>query len=350
MKKLLIAGVMAALAAGAFAQGSKTLNGAGATFPYPIYAKWSYEYKNISGVGLNYQSIGSGGGIQQINNRTVDFGASDAPVKDAELAQRGQLQFPTVMGGVVPIVNLEGVASNQIRMTPEVLADIFLGKITQWNDPRIAGLNAGAKLPARDIVVVHRADGSGTTWIFTNYLSKVSKEWKDKVGNDKAVSWPVGLGGKGNEGVAAYVKQVNGGIGYVEYAYAKQNDLTTVQLKNRDGQYVLPNMATFQAAAAGADWKNTPNYAVILTDQPGKDTWPIVGATWILLYKDQGDADRAQTMLKFFDWSLRKGGKLAEEMDYCPLPASVIDQISQTWASEVKCKGKPVWNPSMQVK
>ena len=339
---------LVALAAGA--QEVKVLNGAGATFPYPIYSKWSYDYKSLSGVGLNYQSIGSGGGIQQINNKTVDFGASDAPVKDADLADRGQIQFPMVMGGVVPVVNMEGLQPNALKLTGEVLADIFLGKITRWNDPRILALNKGVKLGAQDITVIHRADGSGTTWIFTNYLSKVSPEWKDKVGNDKAVNWPVGLGGKGNEGVASYVRQVSGAIGYVEFAYAKQNKMATAQLKNRDGHFVEPTLDTFRAAAENADWKNTPNFAVILTDQPGASTWPIAGATWLIVYKDQPDAAKAKAMLTFFDWCLRKGADRAVELDYIPMPPKVADLIEQAWASSLKSGGKPVWDPSMGVK
>jgi len=341
-KKLLLAATVAALALPALAQSKIALSGAGATFPYPIYAKWAYAYEQKTGVRLNYQSIGSGGGIQQINNKTVDFGASDAPVKDADLADRAQFQFPAVMGGVVPVVNLSGVASNQLKLTPELLADIFLGKIKRWDDPRLKGANPGLALPAKEIVVVHRADGSGTTWVFTNYLTKVSPEWKEKVGNEKSVSWPVGLGGKGNEGVASYVRQVNGAIGYVEYAYAKQTGLTTALLKNRDGAFVAPSLAAFEAAAAGADWKGTPNFSVILTDQPGKDSWPITGATWIIVYKTQNDCEKARTMLEFWRWCLREGADMARSLDYAAMPTKAVDLIEAAWAKEIRCQGKPV--------
>jgi phosphate transport system substrate-binding protein len=342
-KLLLFVGLAGLVSAGAAAQGSKLINGAGATFPYPIYSKWSYEYQKVSGVGLNYQSIGSGGGIQQINNKTVDFGASDAPVKGADLEAKGQIQFPMIMGGVVPVVNLEGFSPDQLRLSGQVLADIFLGKITKWNDPAIASLNRGHRLPAKDITVIHRADGSGTTWIFTNYLDKVSPAWHEKVGTDKSVNWPVGLGGKGNEGVASYVKQVSGSIGYVESAYAKQNKLITLQLKNRSGEFVSPTTEAFQAAAANADWAKSDHYYVVLTDQPGKDTWPITGASFIIVYKDQPKMDHAQSMLRFFSWCYDKGPKMAEEMDYIPMPSNVVAMVEKTWAKELTSGGKPIW-------
>lgn len=350
MRKIWIVVGLAGLASlGAMAQ-DKVINGAGATFPYPIYSKWAYEYKAQQGVGLNYQSIGSGGGIQQIAAKTVDFGASDAPRKGEELQGRGQIQFPMVMGGVVPVVNLQGIGSNQLKLTGEVLAEFFLGTITKWNDPKIAKLNPGVKLPDTEVTVIHRADGSGTTWIFTNYLDKVSKGWHDKVGSDTSVNWPVGLGGKGNEGVASYVKQVPGGIGYVEYAYAKQNKMATMQLQNRAGEFVSPTMAAFQAAAANADWAKADHFYVVLTEQPGKDSWPIAGATFIIIYKDQPNLEKARTMLQYFDWCYRKGGALAEGLDYIPMPQSVVDLVEATWNKDVKSSGKSVWEDRLAAK
>jgi len=349
LKNWIVLGMAGLASLGAAAQ-SKTINGAGATFPYPIYSKWAYEYKALTGVGLNYQSIGSGGGIQQIAAKTVDFGASDAPRKGEELQGRGQIQFPMVMGGVVPVVNLQGIGPNQMKLTGEVLANIFAGAITHWNDPRVAKLNPGIKLPDAEITVIHRADGSGTTWIFTNYLDKVSPAWHAKVGSDTSVNWPVGLGGKGNEGVASYVKQVPGGIGYVEYAYAKQNQMATVQLQNKAGEFVNPTMAGFQAAAANADWAKADHFYVVLTDQPGKESWPIAGATFIIIYKNQPNLDQARTMLTYFDWCYRKGGKLAQDLDYIPMPQNVVDLVEATWKKEVTSGGKPVWDGSMAAK
>src|SRR5437899_5209914 len=276
------------------------ITGAGATFPYPIYAKSAEAYKAKSGVGMNYRSIGSGGRIKQIQNKTVDFGASDMPLKPEELEKDGLLQFPTVIGGDVPVVNLEGVKPGELKLTGPLLADIYLGKIAKWNDPAIAKLNQGVKLPGSDITVVHRSDGSGTTFIWVNYLSKVSPEWKQKVGEGTSVAWPTGVGGKGNEGVASYVQRVKGSIGYVEYAYALQNKMTYVQVQNRDGNFVSPASETFKAAAAGADWNKAPGYYLMLTDQSGKTSWPISGATFILIYKTQPKPDTANDVLKFF--------------------------------------------------
>jgi len=338
-KKWFVVGMAGLASLGAMAQG-KVISGAGATFPYPLYSKWAYEYKAQKGVGLNYQSIGSGGGIQQINAKTVDFGASDAPVKGADLAEKGQIQFPMVMGGVVPVVTLTGIGSNQLKLTGEVLAELFLGSITKWNDPKIAKLNPGVKLPDLEVTVIHRADGSGTTWIFTNYLDKVSKAWHEKVGTDKSVNWPVGLGGKGNEGVASYVKQVPGGLGYVEYAYAKQNKMTTVQLQNKDGQFVSPTMPAFQAAAANGDWAKADHFYLVLTDQPGKDSWPITGASFIIIYKNPKDPAQTQAMLEFFDWCFKEGHKMAEDLDYVPMPQNVADLVRATWRKEVKSAWK----------
>ncbi|HLP97865.1 MAG TPA: phosphate ABC transporter substrate-binding protein PstS [Sideroxyarcus sp.] len=320
------------------------ITGAGATFPYPIYAKWAEAYKAQTGVGMNYQSIGSGGGIKQIQNKTVDFGATDAPMNPNELALAGLTQFPAVIGGVVPVINVEGITPGQLKLSSAVLADIFLGKITKWNDSRIVADNAGAALPDQTITVVHRADGSGTTFIFTTYLSQVSLDWKRSVGGDKAVSWPVGTGGKGNEGVASYVQRIKGSIGYVEYAYALQNKMTYVQLKNRDGQFVSPSDTSFKAAAANAKWDADKGFHEILTNEPGKDSWPITGATFILMHKSQEKAETAKDVLKFFDWAFTNGDKLAADLDYVPLPANLKTMIRDAWKTQVKdTAGKALW-------
>ena len=325
------------------AQEVKSLTGAGATFPYPIYSKWAYEYQKISGVGLNYQSIGSGGGIQQISNKTVDFGASDAILKGDELNAKGLIQFPMIIGGVVPVVNLADAPSGSLKLDGETLSRIFLGEIKVWNDPAIAKLNPGARLPSKEVTVVHRADGSGTTFIFTNYLQKVSPKWKNRVGTGTAVSWPVGLGGKGNEGVANYVKQVAGSIGYVEYAYALQNKMSAVSLKNCDGQFVTPSDAAFSAAALGADWLKAEGFGVSLTDQPGKDSWPITGASFILMHRNQPDAAKALAMLKFFDWCYKNGAASALKLDYVPIPEKVYQLVEKMWKEKIRSKGKPIW-------
>lgn len=320
------------------------ISGAGATFPYPVYAKWAAAYKGETGVKMNYQSIGSGGGIKQIKAKTVDFGASDAPLKAADLDQSGLMQFPMIMGGVVPVINLPGIAPGDLKLTNTILADIYLGKINKWNDAGIKAENAGLQLPDKAITVVHRSDGSGTTWIFTNYLSKVSPEWKSKVGNNKSVAWPVGVGGKGNEGVASYVKRLKGSIGYVEYAYALQNKLTYVKLKNREGGYVAPTSASFQAAAANADWANAPGFYMVLTDQPGKDSWPITGASFILVYKNQAKPATGLSVLKFFDWCYRNGAAMAEKLDYVPMPDNVADMVRATWKQQIKDgNGQSIW-------
>jgi phosphate transport system substrate-binding protein len=319
------------------------ITGAGATFPYPIYAKWADAYRKETGVGLNYQSIGSGGGIKQINARTVDFGASDMPLKPEDLDKGGLLQFPTVIGGDVPVVNLKGVAPGQIKLSGEVLADIYLGKIKKWNDPAIAKLNPGLGLPGSAISVVHRSDGSGTTFIWTNYLSKVSGEWKSKVGEGTSVNWPTGVGGKGNEGVASYVQRIAGSIGYVEYAYVKQNKMAYALVRNRDGQYVSPNAQAFQAAAAGADWKKAPGMYLILTDAPGRSAWPIAGATFVLMHKTQERPENAKEVLRFFSWAYGKGDAMAEQLDYVPMPNAVVDLIQASWKSQIKdASGKPL--------
>jgi len=340
--RLLLGALALALTAGtAFA--GKTINGAGATFPYPVYAQWAYQYNKVTGVQLNYQSIGSGGGIKQIKAKTVDFGASDAPLKAEELDKEGLLQFPMIMGGVVPVVNLQGIDAGKLKLSADNLAAIFLGEITKWNDARIAADNKGLNLPDLDITVVHRADGSGTTWVFTNYLTKVSKSWAEKVGNNKAVQWPAGVGGKGNEGVAAYVQRIKGGIGYVEYAYALQNKLTYTLLKNQAGEFVAPTSASFQAAAANADWKKAAGFYMVLTDQPGKASWPITGASFILVHKDQKTAETIKDVLAFFDWCYQNGAATADKLDYVAMPNNVVDLVEATWKKEIRSAGKAVW-------
>lgn len=320
------------------------MTGAGATFPYPIYAKWAEAYKKATGNGLNYQSIGSGGGIKQIKAKTVDFGASDMPLQAEELEKEGLIQFPAIMGGVVPVVNLEGVKPGELKLTGDVLAAIYLGKITKWNAKEIVALNAGVKLPADDITVVHRADGSGTSFLFTDYLSKVNPEFKTTVGAGTAVKWPVGVGGKGNEGVAANVQRIKGSIGYVEYAYAKKNKMEYTQLKNRDGQFVSPDDDNFKAAAAGADWSKTPGFALVLTDQAGKISWPITGASFILMHKAQADAAKGKEVLKFFDWAYKNGGATAAELDYVAMPAPVVKLVQDAWKAQLKdASGKAIW-------
>jgi len=331
----------AALAAPALAA---EITGAGATFPYPVYAKWAAAYRKETGVGVNYQSIGSGGGIKQIAAKTVDFGASDMPLKPEELDKGGLMQFPTVIGGDVPVVNLKGVAPGQMKLTGELLADIYLGKIKRWNDPAIAKLNPDLRLPPTAISAVRRSDGSGTTFIWTNYLSKVSPEWKSKVGEGTAVNWPTGVGGKGNEGVASYVQRIDGAIGYVEYAYVKQNKMAFTRVRNREGEFVAPNAGAFQAAAAGADWKAAPGMYLILTDAPGKAAWPIAGATFILLHKTQDKPENAAQVLKFFDWAYARGDKIAEDLDYVPMPQAVVNLIQTSWRSQLKDpSGKPIY-------
>ena len=319
------------------------INGAGASFPYPVYSQWAYKYKSMNKVQINYQSIGSGGGIAQIKAKTIDFGGSDAPMKPAELDEHGLLQFPMVVGGVVLVLKVKGVEAGELHLSPALLADIFLGKIKKWNDPAIKALNRKLSLPDMEITVVHRADGSGTTWIFTNYLAKVSGEWKEKVGFGKAVDWPTGIGGKGNEGVAVYVNKVNGSIGYVEFAYALQNKLVYAQLQNKAGNFVNPTIETFQAAAAGADWKNAPGYYLVLTDQPGDESWPITGATFILIHKKQKDLNLAKAMLSYFDWCYRYGGKTAKKLHYVPIPLNVVELVKDSWKSEITAGSSPVW-------
>jgi phosphate transport system substrate-binding protein len=320
---------------------AQDMTGAGATFPAPIYAKWADAYNKTTGARLNYQSVGSGAGIQQIRAKTVDFGASDMPLADDVLAKDGLMQFPTVIGGVVPVVNIKGIAPGQIKLTGQALGDIYLGKITKWNDPALTALNPGVPLPDAAIAVVRRADGSGTSFIFTNYLSKVNPDWKAKVGEGTAVNWPTGAGGKGNEGVSAFVQRLPNSIGYVEYAYAKQNKMTYALLKNKDGNFVPPDAENFKAAAAGADWSRS--FFQVLTEQAGKDTWPISGATFILMYKTQDKPTNAANSLKFFDWAYANGDKMADDLEYVPLPAPVKDLVRKSWSANVKDPaGKPV--------
>lgn len=335
--------LLVCIAAWQTVQAGEIINGAGATFPYPLYGAWAHKYEQLTGVRLNYQSIGSGGGVRQIRARTVHFGASDGVLTPKELNADGLLQFPLTVGGVVPIVNVPGIAPGQLKLSADALANIYLGKIKKWSDPALKELNSGLDLPDKAIVVVRRADGSGTTFLFSNYLSKVSTEWKDKVGAGMALSWPVGIGGKGNEGVAAFVRQVECSIGYVEFAYALENKLAYIQLKNRAGRFVMPTIESFQAAVANADWANTPAFGVVPTDQPGDESWPITGASFILIHKKQRDCNVASAMLKFFDWCLRHGQDIAIEKHYVPIPENVVELIEAAWRKEIRCGGKPVW-------
>jgi phosphate transport system substrate-binding protein len=340
IRTLAVAGFLAAAVMPAAAL---DISGAGATFPYPIYAKWADAYKKETGVGLNYQSIGSGGGIKQIEAKTVTFGATDAPLGGDELDKNGLVQFPMVMGGIVPVVNLDGVNAGDLIVDGPTLAKIFMGDIKSWDDPAIKKLNPNAKLPSQAIAVVHRSDGSGTTFNFAYYLSQVSPDWKSKVGFNTSVEWPVGIGAKGNEGVSNNVSQTKGSIGYVEYAYAVQNKMTFTKMQNKDGKTVSPTSDAFQAAAASADWNSVPGYGVILANQPGATSWPMTAATFILIPKQPQDAAAATEALKFFAWAFAKGGKMAEELDYVPMPSKVVGTIEAMWANEIKdSSGKPL--------
>ena len=344
LKRLIIGITAASAVAFAGACLATDITGAGATFPYPIYAKWAEAYKAKTNAGMNYQSIGSGGGIKQIQAKTVDFGATDAPLSSEELSKSGLAQFPAIMGGIVAVINVAGVEPGKLKLTGDTLANIYLGKITKWNDPQIAADNKELKLPDEAITVVHRADGSGTTFIFTNYLTKVSADWKSKVGEGKAVQWPTGTGGKGNEGVASYVQRIKNSIGYVEYAYAMQNKMTYTQLKNREGQYVQPTDDSFKAAAAYAQWDSKNGFYEILTDEPGKESWPITGATFILVQKVQDKPENGMEVLKFFDWAFASGSKLAQELDYVPLPEKLQHLIRASWKEQIKdASGKAIW-------
>ena len=307
------------------------ITGAGATFPFPIYSKWAEAYKAQTGIGLNYQSIGSGGGIKQIKSKTVDFGASDMQLKIEELDKEGLIQFPAIIGGVVPVVNVEGITPGQLKLTGDVIASIYMGKITKWDDKEIVDLNPGVKLPSQSITVVHRSDGSGTTFLFTNWLSKVNANWKSNVGEGTAVKWPVGIGGKGNEGVASMIMQARGSIGYIEYAYAKKNNLSHTLLKNRDGKFVAPDDETFKAAASNAEWSTTNGMYNILTDQTGKNSWPITGASYIIMHRQQQDPLVGKAVLKFFSWAYNNGSAMAAELDYVPLPKEVVSKVRVEW-------------------
>jgi phosphate transport system substrate-binding protein len=342
IKTLLAAGMISAAAA--LPAVAADISGAGATFPYPVYAKWADSYKKETGIGLNYQSIGSGGGIKQITAKTVTFGATDMPLKAAQLDKDGLVQFPTVLGGVVPVINVEGIKGGDLVLDGDTLAKIFMGQIKTWNDPVIQKLNAGAKLPAQPIVVVHRSDGSGTTFLFTDYLSKVNADWKSKVGANTAVEWPVGIGAKGNEGVANNVGQTKGSVGYVEYAYAKQNKLSFTKMVNKDGKSVAPTAESFMAAAANADWDGTPGFGVVLTNEAGASSWPIAGATFILIHKQPQNPAAAADALKFFAWAYAKGDQMAQDLDYVPMPDKVVGSIQKMWAAQIKdAGGKPLF-------
>ena len=343
-KKILAA---AATTAAVFAMSTShaaDMTGAGATFPYPIYAKWAESYKAATGNGLNYQSVGSGAGIKQIKAKTVDFGASDMPLKAEDLDEAGLMQFPAIMGGVVAVVNVEGVQPGQLKLTGPVLADIYMGKITKWNAQPIAALNPGVKLPDADITVVHRADSSGTSFLFTDYLAKTSPDWKNSIGAGTTVKWAVGVGGKGNEGVAANVQRIKGAIGYVEWAYAKKNKLSHTQLKNKDGAFLQPDDEAFKAAASGAEWTKAPGFGVVLTDAAGKQSWPITGVSYILMHKTQADAAKGLEVVKFFDWAFKNGAPAAAELDYVPMPASVVKLVQANWKANLKdASGKAIY-------
>jgi phosphate transport system substrate-binding protein len=325
------------------AAGGQAISGAGATFPAPLYARWAETYKTSSGLNLNYQPIGSGGGIKQIEANTVDFGASDKPMKPEDLDKAGLYQFPTVVGGVVPVVNLPGVQPGQIKLTGELLGDIYLGVVKSWSDPKIVQANAGVKLPNLPITVVHRSDGSGTSFLYTTYLTAKNPAWAQKVGANDAVEWPAGIGGKGNDGVSAFVRQTPGAIGYVEYAFATQNKLTFTSLQNKDGAFVAPTAAAFAAAAGGADWTKAPGNYLVLIDQAGAGAWPITGATFILVHRQQADAAKAKSVLAFFDWAYKNGDAAASQLDYVPLPAAVKDLVRKQWADIKTADGKPVY-------
>lgn len=343
-KKLTIAAILTILmGAGGIIAHAATINGAGASFPAPVYRIWTYSYKKASGTKVNYQSVGSGAGIRQIEAKTVDFGASDKPLKSAELDKYGLVQFPMLMGGVVVVVNVPGIHNNQLKLDGKTLADIFLGKITKWNDPAILKLNTGVTIPAMPITVVHRSDGSGTTWIFTNYLSKVSSDWQAKVGNGKAVKWPVGIGGQKNPGVSNNVKRVKGSIGYVEYTYALEVKLPMTMLKNKAGKFVKPSIKNFQAAGANADWNNAPGYYMVLTYQPGDASWPITGVTYILVYKAQQNAAKAKAMLDYFYWCYTQGATAASRMSYVPIPGKIVNMVKGMWKQNIKANGVAVY-------
>lgn len=335
----------ASIALGAPAQAAD-ITGAGATFPFPIYSKWAEAYKAATGIGLNYQSIGSGGGIRQIRARTVDFGATDAPVRGAELERDAMIQFPMVMGGLVPALNVQGIGQRGLRLTGPLLADIYLGKITRWNDARIRELNPGVTLPDATINVVYRSDGSGTTFVWTEYLSMISEEWRTRIGTNTSVQWPVGVGGRGNEGVSGTVRQIANSIGYVEYAYAKQNNLAYALVRNAAGEFPVPDDKTFQAAADGANWEAQPGFGISLNNQAAREAWPIVSATFILMYAKPSDPARSAAALRFFDWAFTNGDKLALDLEYVPMPASVKQKVRQSWLRVTDGNNRPVFTPA----
>jgi phosphate transport system substrate-binding protein len=341
ISKLTVAVCGMALTAAAMAA---NISGAGATFPYPIYAKWAEAYKQKTDIGLNYQSIGSGGGIKQIKAATVTFGASDAPMKHEELKQAGLMQWPMIVGGVVPVVNVTGIKPGDLVLDGPTLASIYMGEISKWDDARIKVLNPKLKLPSTAIAPVYRSDGSGTNFLFTTYLSDVSPTFKSKVGADKSVEWPVGIGAKGNEGVASMATQTSGAIGYVEYAYAKQNKMAYVLMKNKDGKLVAPEASAFQAAAGNADWAKADSFYLVLTNQPGAKSWPITGASFIIMYKNAKNGADSLAALKFFDWAYKDGGAMADSLDYVAIPANVAKLVEATWASSIMSDGKPVWS------
>ena len=341
LRMLAATGVLAVVTSSAIAG---DVSGAGATFPYPIYAKWADAYKKQTGIAVRYQSVGSGEGIKQIQNKEVTFGASDMPLKAADLDMHGLVQFPTVIGGVVAVVNVEGIKAGDLTLDGPTLARIFLGEIKSWNDAALRKLNPSVRLPSQPIAVVHRSDGSGTTFVFTDYLSKMSADWRSKVGSITAVDWPVGTGARGNEGVAAMVARIKGAIGYVEYTYAKHNQLSTTKLMNKDGKTVAPTIESFTAAARSANWEAAPGFGVILTNESGADTWPMTSATFVLMYKQPSDPVAAAEVLKFFNWAYAKGGKMAEELDYVPMPSNVVNAVQKVWVSEIKDgSGRPIF-------
>lgn len=337
----LLAGILALHGIQASAQ--ETMTGAGATFPYPVYSQWADDYQDAKGIGLNYQAIGSGGGIKQITAKTVTFGASDAPLKKSELDEHGLMQWPMIMGGVVPVLNLPSIDKNSLKLDGETLADIYAGKITHWDDAAIADLNPDADLPDTPITPVYRAEGSGTNFLFTHYLSQVNDEFADTIGEGKSVAWPAGVGAKANAGVAKQVAETEGAIGYVEFAYAKQNDLDHIRLRNHDGEYVEPSSDSFKAAAANADWSNAPGFYLVLTDQAGAESWPITGASFILMHKQVEDPAAAKRVLEFFDWAYANGGEAANELDYVPMPGNVADQVRDSWGDIEGPQGESIW-------
>nr|MDT0251229.1 phosphate ABC transporter substrate-binding protein PstS [Endozoicomonas sp.] len=344
LKSVVVSSVLVAAALSGAAS-ANSINGAGASFPHPIYAKWAEEYHQETGNQINYQAIGSGGGIRQITAKTVDFGATDAPLDEQRLNEEGMIQFPMVMGAIVPVVNIPGIEPGSLKLTGEIVADIYMGKIKKWDDERITAINPDLKIPSQSIYVIHRSDGSGTTYNFTDYLSQVSEAWKNNVGTNTDITWPraaTTIGANGNAGVANFVRRTRGSIGYVEYAFAKQSNLSHTQLASAEGKFLQPSMATFQSAAMNADWKNAPGFRLLLNNQPGADSWPMTAATFILMHKDQADAGKAKEILKFFDWSYENGAEMAEALDFIPMPESVIELVENTWKQQLSHQGAAI--------